>query len=653
MNALVPEHLRDSPAMAYVVSKGWDWKEAGSDQIQVRICPFCQRAEYKFYMSCMSPSIGTRDGLFLCFKCQATGNLRKLQESLGDRIANVESRKEWAEGPKVPEMPNMEECCTALLSDAEVMDHLMNVRGLTKEVIVQQKLGLKENVYFTEAGVTKALVIPYVVGGNVTFVKYRSIPPAPKDFMSPGGEAQLYNYEYLQKGIAEVCFLEGEMDLLSCLSNGITEVVAVPGAMMRKTNWIEAVDRVAPEKIYIALDSDKDGQRGAQELASRIGIEKCYKISWPKGIKDANEFFLSGKTKEDFQQLKQQARLFDIDGVSSSGDALTQLENELEGKTDLAPTYISPWPSLNRLVGYENGDVIALLGDSKQGKTTLGLNLLDHMASAYGEAGLLCCLEMPNARLARKWVSLVTGFEDKVTTPGTAESKEQLTKLKEACVTARDIQKHRDTDIYFSYPLGWQENPDSLFTMLKNAIRRYGCKWICFDNLQKFCDESLGKSHANRTVHLSQLSKKFASLAKDYGIKLILILQPRQIEATELIQARHIDGSSQVSKDVDCLISIFRSQTGTIKRSAWESGAKPEQSEASFDPKMRVTVALSRYSSGGSCSLYFDGARSQVREFDAQQRSAMAAVKAEYNNAIPMEHAEVMPSMPLGETTTI
>jgi hypothetical protein len=38
-------------------------------------------------------------------------------------------------------------------------------------------------------------------------------------------------------------------------------------------------------------------------------------------------------------------------------DALGQLEDELNGKVDLAPTYTTPWPELNRLIGFEDGDV--------------------------------------------------------------------------------------------------------------------------------------------------------------------------------------------------------------------------------------------------------------------------------------------------------
>ena len=654
MTQAVPEHIKNSPAMQFVVSQGWNFREATNDQIQIEECPFCHRKEYKFYFSVMDPAIGTRDGLFMCFsgQCQKSGNLRTLKEHLGLVVPGVESRNEWAgKSSKIDQLPDVEKCHVALLGDAETLDYLLNVRGFSLEVIKRQRLGLKEKVYFREAGEVQALVIPYLVNGNVVFAKYRTLPPSPKDFISPSGwEAPLYNGEILVEGLQEVLFVEGEADTLSCMSNGVAGVVGVPGAGVKKAAWIETLDRVAPHKIYILFDNDKAGNKGAQELASRIGIERCLKIVLPAGTKDINEFFTKGGTVEGFERLKLSAQLFNVSGVTSSTDALTLLEEELAGKTDLAPTYVTQWPSLNRLIGFENGDVIDIMAPEKVGKTTFGMNLLDHMCSAYGEDGLIVCLEMTHARLARKWVAMMTGFEDKITTPGTEESKQQLAKLIEACGVARTAQQIRNSDLYFAYPQQYK-GPEDIYKLIRDCIRRYGIKWAMVDNVQLLCDNTL-ENKAHRTVHLSQISKGLAKIAKDHGTKVVRILQPRQIEDGQMAQSRHTDGSSQIAKDCDGMIIMWRSQLGTLRKSEWEKGQGDDATEASFDPKCRLTVALSRYSSGGSCTVYFDGARSQVRELDASQR--MAKPSTEYNNLIPMETTlAVLPPVPAGEVPTI
>jgi 5S rRNA maturation endonuclease (ribonuclease M5) len=660
MSQVIPENLRHSKAVQFVQAQGWKWEPASGDQIKVEICPYCKKGDYKCFFATGDPNDpqNTRDGLHFCHhgSCGKTGNLRTLAEHLGLRIAGVESRKEWAgsaSGDKPDALPDVEACHTALLGDPEAMDYLLNVRGFTKEIIDRQKLGLREKVWFREAGDSKALVIPYLVGGNVVFAKYRTLPPKPKDFVTPSGwEAPLYNSEILVEGVNEVLFVEGEADALSCMSHGIPYVVGVPGANVKKSLWIETLDKVAPKKIYILYDNDKAGKKGSQELASRIGIEKCYKIVLPiftvtaDGVerpgKDINEWFrYGGGTLELFDKLKENAHLFDVTGVTSSADALTQLEDELNGKTDLAPKYVFQWPELNRLIGLEDGDVLDIVAPEKVGKTNFGMNIMDHMVGQYGEDGLIVCLEMTQARLARRWVALVTGFEDVITEPGTEESRKKLAELKTACVTARSIQQSRNADLYFAYPMQWQDDPESVFKLIRDCIRRYGVKWVMFDNLQKFCDESL-KTQGHRTIYLSQLSKKFATIAKDYKIKLLRILQPKRIEKGATISTNDVDGSSQVAKDCDGMVTLWRSVVGELKKSEWETQQQGfEETNQSFEPIMKVTVGLSRYSAGGSTKLYYDGARSQVRSLKDEQKAEMGP-KQNFNGIVT-ESGTVIP----------
>ena len=153
MSQAIPENLRASQALKFVVEQGWKWQGDGSSgQIQVETCPYCKKGDYKFYIAVNDPKDGTRDGLHFCHhgSCAKTGNLRTLAEHVGVRIAGVDSRREWAgTGESKPDaLPDVDACHAALLGDAEAMDYLINVRGFTKEIIAQQKLGLKEKVFF-------------------------------------------------------------------------------------------------------------------------------------------------------------------------------------------------------------------------------------------------------------------------------------------------------------------------------------------------------------------------------------------------------------------------------------------------------------------------------------------------------------------------
>lgn len=683
MNKAVPAELAKSAAMAFVISQGWNWEGPTGGQIAVEICPFCKKGESKFYIAVCDPEESTRDGLFFCHhgSCQKTGNLRTLQEALGLRVAGVDSRKEWA-GTKgeQEQLPNAEMCHGNLLADAEAMDYLLNVRGFSREVIEKQKLGLVAQRFFREAGTVKALVIPYLVNGNVVFAKYRTLPPSPKDFTSSTGwDAPLYNGEVLNEDIHDVVFVEGETNTISLMNHGVHNIVGVPGANIKKAVWIEQLDKMIESglKVYILYDDDKVGRKAAQDVASRIGYDKCYRMMLPRFEvtvpvdqcklcdkdgwalkdgsdkhtpcdhkrlgKDSNEWFqLGGGTLEGFEEMKKAAVLFDVTGVTSTEDALQQMEDELNGKVDLAPTYTTQYPELNKLVGFEDGDIIDIVAPEKVGKTTFGLNLLDHMVKTYGEDGLLVCLEMTQARLAKKWVSLVTGWEDKIVEAGTPEAKVKLTELKVAVKNARGIMQTRTADIYFAYPQLVKE-PEDVFKLIRDCIRRYGVKWVMFDNIQRLCDDTL-KNQGHRTVHMSQISKGFAKLGKDYRVKLIRILQPKRIEKGQVITTNDVDGSSQVAKDCDCMITMWRKVVGEMKKSEYDEESEGfKETDISFEPKTKLTVGLSRYSAGGSCYVFCDGARSQFRSYKEEEKAQLNANLQKFNGLIPMESGAQLP----------
>jgi hypothetical protein len=52
---------------------------------------------------------------------------------------------------------------------------------------------------------------------------------------------------------------------------------------------------------------------------------------------------------------------------------------------------------------------------------------------------------------------------------------------------------------------------------------------------------------------------------------------------------------------------------------------------------MKLTVGLSRYSSGGSCYMFYDGARSQVRPYTEVEKASLNSNRQAFNGLIPME----------------
>jgi hypothetical protein len=332
--------------------------------------------------------------------------------------------------------------------------------------------------------------------------------------------------------------------------------------------------------------------------------------------KDLNEWFTHGGTAEKFDKLRDEATLFDVEGVKNSVDALDEFEDELNEKGASAK-YV--WPLVEELAQFEEGDVVDILGGEKQGKTTVGLNLMEYMVSTYGDNGVIICLEMRRARLVRKWLCHKCGIEDNL--PKNDDEKLALTQqFKDAIPKIKEVIANREGDLLFCYP-DYQTEED-IYKLMIDCIRRYGVKWIMLDNLQLICDTTIkGK---NRTQHLSEISKRVAKIGKDYGCQIIRLLQPHRIADTKLATSDSVDGASQIAKDCDCMFVINRNKTGEISKETFAQGGFI-QTEGSFGPEMLVSAGLSRYSSGGSTTLYFNGATSTVYKLTEGKIAAMNA----------------------------
>lgn len=634
-----------SHALQLIQSKGWNWKQSTTGQIELETCPYCSKTGYgHFYIELHGPNDerANRDGLHTCHRCGTGGSLYDLKKHLGIVKPGIESRKEWSDKDrKIEELPDVEACHQLLLSDEAAMDYLINGRGFSREIIQQQKIGLVAKRYFKETGEVRSLVYPYLVNGNTVFVHYRTLPTMPlssnkvtKAFSSPmGWDVPLYNGEALNEpGLKEITFVEGEPNTIAALDKGIFGVCGVPGANIKKAEWIDQLDKL--ERIYIAYDKDKVGQKAAQALAARLGVEKCWKIILPdfevvteegttrKG-KDLNEWFVQGGgNAEEFHKLKEQAELFDVDGVTSAKDAVQEFMDELEGKESLEPKYKTRWASLNKLVGFDDGDIIDISAEEKTGKTTFAINLLEDMVEVYGEDGLFICLEMTRAKMARKWIAYKGQVADNIPDPDKPEQAVALlNKFKKAIPEVMEKVANREGNIYFAYPK--YKTEDDVYNLMRDCIRRYGVKWIVIDNIQRLCDSTIGDR--NRTQFLSQISKVTSQIAKDYGVQMIRILQPNRVPAGKIVSVGNTDGSSQIAKDCDCTILLHREKLGELSQDSLKAAGGLVQMETSMSDNMVVLVPISRYSGGGGCTLHYNGATSTVSELTMGQILKMQA----------------------------
>ena len=534
-----------------------------------------------------------------CKKCGIKFNYSFLASKLGSGLDTISNLRDVTAGKYVEPIPSIEVNHKALLEDeaySEVLDYLVAERKLSIATLEQFKIGVQKGVNEKRHPNANWIAIPYTQNGNVVNVKYRTSPPTEKDFKSLAGrDMPLYNSDVLKRGLPYLILVEGEIDTLTLVQNGFSNVVGVPGANTQKTTWIKKLDEISPDNIYTCLDNDEVGQKAAKELATKIDIDKCKNIILP--VKDPNEFFATGGTAEQFQTFMDDAKPFEVDGVQNISEVITELiKDASQGKTEQAK-YISQWAGLNaRWGGTTEGEVTGILSKAKMGKTLFTMNLTDFWVSTYEEPGMIYCIEMNQRKSVNRWISYVTDSDISALTPNSYED-------------GLAIANNRKSDLYFAYTNNPQ--PAKVFDTIRQAKRRYGIKFLVFDNLHLLCRDT------TTMVQATTLAAEFKHLCMELGLVMLLVLQPKAVEKDSIVSSDDIAGSSMLKSIVDSLIVLHRNKVATVNTTELEALGGVIETNTIYHPEMLTSVELSRYASGGRCMLEVDGARSRIKDYVA------------------------------------
>jgi hypothetical protein len=185
----------------------------------------------------------------------------------------------------------------ALRDDPETWRHLTEVLGFAPEVITDLRLGL----YVSDG--RRWLAYPYQHAGAWTFANCRALE-GNKDFRRiPSGQpTTLYRADTLEPGGTAIV-LEGERDVAAALTLGLgaevggsagAAIVGMPGANQVSV----AADALAHQSaVYLFTDADGAGDKAAEEIASRIGKDRCRRVRL-EGFKDLGDLLSANGSGE-------------------------------------------------------------------------------------------------------------------------------------------------------------------------------------------------------------------------------------------------------------------------------------------------------------------------------------------------------------------
>ncbi len=237
-------------------------------------------------------------------------------------------------------------------------DYLVKKRGLDLEMV--KKMGL-----FSQGG---AIGFPYFRDGKIVNVKYRTLNK--KMWVTEGAEMIPYGLNLLS-GKKPLFIFEGEIDLISFLtylkkigSSDEWDVLSVSNGANSGEKLVNAIKDNLPNKIYLATDMDEAGCKLADNLASQLGTQRCWRDRVPS--KDLNQSLRDNGVVA-IDKAINQSKAYHADGVFQIEDLADRIydyyENGVIGGIKLG------WPSLDEFYTVKTSYWTIVTGVPHSGKS--------------------------------------------------------------------------------------------------------------------------------------------------------------------------------------------------------------------------------------------------------------------------------------------
>ncbi|KAK9810135.1 hypothetical protein WJX72_005431 [[Myrmecia] bisecta] len=486
----------------------------------------------------------------------------------------------------------------------------------------------------------EALAFPYLRDGQLVNVKYRTL--AKEFWQVKGAEKIVYGLDDVV-GAGDIIVVEGEMDKLALEEAGYLNVVSVPdGAPQRvkagdlppphadtKFSYLHACNSVLAKaaRILLATDNDEPGQALAEELARRLGRERCWRVRWPAdeeaaeqaestggepGLgkadgyrKDANEVLMKDGP-EALRGYVQSAEPYPIRGLFRFSQFFDEIWSMWARPLGDELGVSTGWKNLDEFYRVVPGELTIVTGVPNSGKSEWIDALLCNLAERHGWSFVMCSMEKKVTDHARQLL------EKHVRKPFVSERYAAGQQRMEAAEFEQGLLWLDDCFHLIRYEDDELPSIDWVLDLARAAVLRYGIRGLVIDPYNEL--DHRRPAHQHETEYVSQMLTKIKRFAQHHDVHVWFVAHPKQLrewkgQAPNLYD---ISGSAHFINKCDNGIVIHRNRD-------------PEQGDPS---QVQVLVRKVRNKAAGTigdCLLKYDRPTGRYSDWGVGGESFRAA----------------------------
>ncbi|KAH0911168.1 hypothetical protein HID58_034489 [Brassica napus] len=515
-----------------LADNGIDAQNCPSGQYSGLICPECEGGDSGEKSLSLFIAADCSSATWNCFrgKCGLKGGVRV---SCNTSMTHVDGRFTTSVLPveKVERKVTVDSLELEPLCD-EIEDYfaarMISAETLKRNRVMQKRIGDEIVIAFT-----------YWQRGELVSVKYRYLTK--KFFQEKNTRRIFYGLDDIEKA-SEIIIVEGEIDKLAMEEAGFRNCVSVPDGAPASVSSKETPPEEKDTKykflwncndylkkasrIVIATDGDGAGQALAEEVARRLGKERCWRVKWPKKsddehYKDANEVLMS-MGPHSLSEAVRSAEPYPIQGLFSFKDFFDEIDAYYHRTHGHEYGVSSGWKTLDNFYSVVPGELTVVTGVPNSGKSEWIDALLCNLNHSVGWKFALCSMENKVRDHGRKLL------EKHVKKPffdadyGRSVPRMSVEELDEGKLWLDDTFTLIRCELDSLPSIGW------VLERAKAAVLRHGIRGLVIDPYNELDHQRTQRQ--TETEYVSQMLTKIKRFAQHHSCHVWFVAHPKQLQ---------------------------------------------------------------------------------------------------------------------------